>query len=142
MTDQNEGELEKTVKGNERFIIAEMGRDPFSSRKIPIVVESSHKRFTKGYRFDYGFLNLSIEEGYTVLIRSPDSKGKVIVDLLDLTNPDNAFAKKEHMRTRQSEYYGSVRESDLHSAEEFADDALVRGAINSGYSVMFRQPGE
>ena len=30
------------------------------------VVESDHKRFTKGTRFDYGFFTIVTSEGYTL----------------------------------------------------------------------------
>ena len=31
------------------------------------VIESDHPRFTKGYRFDYGFFNIATEGGYTIV---------------------------------------------------------------------------
>jgi hypothetical protein len=31
------------------------------------VIESDHKRFSKGTRFDYGFFNIATDEGYTII---------------------------------------------------------------------------
>lgn len=32
------------------------------------VVESDHKRFAKGSRFDYGFFDVATNEGYTIIL--------------------------------------------------------------------------
>jgi len=31
------------------------------------VIESNHKRFIAGSRFDYGFFNIATDEGYTIV---------------------------------------------------------------------------
>ena len=31
------------------------------------VIESNHKRFINGSRFDFGFFNIATEEGYTII---------------------------------------------------------------------------
>ena len=31
------------------------------------VIASSHKRFSKGTRFDYGFFNVATDEGFTII---------------------------------------------------------------------------
>lgn len=31
------------------------------------VIESDHKRFVKGHRFDYGFFDIATSEGYTII---------------------------------------------------------------------------
>lgn len=31
------------------------------------VIESDHERFSKGTRFDFGFFNIAISEGYTII---------------------------------------------------------------------------
>ena len=36
--------------------------------KAMIVIASDHERFSNGTRFDYGFLNVAISEGYTIII--------------------------------------------------------------------------
>lgn len=39
-----------------------------ASWKIPIVTKSDHPRFIKGARFDWGFVQIALREGYTVEI--------------------------------------------------------------------------
>jgi len=44
------------------------------------VIESDHKRFTKGSRFDFGFFGIATDEGYTIvslpLLTKSTKKGK------------------------------------------------------------------
>ncbi len=35
---------------------------------IPVVVASSHPKYTPGTRFDYGFMQTAIREGYSVML--------------------------------------------------------------------------
>lgn len=44
------------------------------------VIESDHKRFIKGSRFDYGFFNIATDEGYTI-ISLPMEKIKLKCDI-------------------------------------------------------------
>jgi hypothetical protein len=50
----------------ERYIIAQMEREDSQYGSIPVVVFSNHPRFVAGTRFDYGFLHISLDEGYSV----------------------------------------------------------------------------
>lgn len=57
------------------LIVARMMRDPYSGtfsisegNFIPIIQYSDHPRFRVGSRFDYGFLQVAIAQGYAVLI--------------------------------------------------------------------------
>lgn len=56
-----------------RVIVAEYGPDSPASgydveHRIPWVVCSTHERFVEGTRFDYGFLQIALRDGYEVLI--------------------------------------------------------------------------
>ncbi len=56
-----------------KIIIAEMVRDnvqPYEEwgNIIPSVVYSNHPRFQVGCRFNYGFLQVALGEGYDVLL--------------------------------------------------------------------------
>ncbi len=35
---------------------------------VMYVQESNHPRFTVGKRFDYGFMSIAVEEGYTITV--------------------------------------------------------------------------
>jgi len=39
-----------------------------SGAGIPVVIASNHPRFKPGNRFDYGFLQVALAQGYTVII--------------------------------------------------------------------------
>lgn len=60
-----------------KFIKAEMQLDrayPYSRGPfpfIPYVVEGNHPRFKTGTRFDYGFLQVALQDGYQVTIKPP-----------------------------------------------------------------------
>ena len=41
--------------------------EEFGYGKAMRVIESDHPRFTKGYRFDYGFFRIATDEGYTII---------------------------------------------------------------------------
>jgi hypothetical protein len=49
-----------------RFIVAQLEREDSMYGSIPVVVMSNHPRFVAGTRFDYGFLHISLDEGYSV----------------------------------------------------------------------------
>lgn len=66
---------EDYMKGGEkmRIIIAQMVKDNVPPYKdeggiIPSVIYSNHPRFQLGCRFDYGFLQVALREGYNVLL--------------------------------------------------------------------------
>ena len=50
------------------------------------VIHSTHPRFVEGYRFDYGFANISSNEGYTIVILPVDD---------DPIEPDEEWTKEE-----------------------------------------------
>ena len=50
----------------ERFIVAQLERENSEYGSIPVVLASNHPRFVPGTRFDYGFLHISLDEGYSV----------------------------------------------------------------------------
>lgn len=39
----------------------------YAGQQIMEVVESTHPRFIKGTRFDYGYAEIALEEGYTIV---------------------------------------------------------------------------
>lgn len=41
--------------------------DAFGYGKAMRVIESDHPRFVKGSRFDFGFMSIATDEGYTIL---------------------------------------------------------------------------
>jgi hypothetical protein len=49
-----------------KFIVAQLERED-RIHAIPMVVFSNHHRFTSGTRFDYAFLQIALDEGYSVL---------------------------------------------------------------------------
>lgn len=49
------------------YIIATLRKEEPPYGACPVVLESNHPRFTIGTRFDYGFLQIALDEGYTVL---------------------------------------------------------------------------
>jgi len=56
-----------------RYIIAKMEKDwvpPYSTRgdTIPVVIEGTHPEYVKGTRFDWGFLQAAIEDGYKITV--------------------------------------------------------------------------
>ena len=38
------------------------------------VIESDHSRFSKGTRFDYGFLSIATDQGYTIISLPTDKE--------------------------------------------------------------------
>lgn len=55
-------------KAAPKFIITEMQPEGDGRAGIPVVIMSTHLRFVPGYRFDYGFLQIALREGYSVTI--------------------------------------------------------------------------
>jgi hypothetical protein len=56
-----------------KYIIAKMEPDwilPYSKWKnnIPVVIEGNHPEYIKGTRFDWGFVQTAIDDGYEVTI--------------------------------------------------------------------------
>ena len=45
------------------------------------VIHSTHPRFVEGYRFDYGFANISSKEGYTIIILPVDEERDYTTEL-------------------------------------------------------------
>lgn len=57
----------------EKVIVAQYTEDwvpPYAGHNggIPVVIASNHPRFQPGNRFDYGFLQVALAQGYTVII--------------------------------------------------------------------------
>ena len=53
-------------------MIAEMMEDTvemYKGSKIPFVIKSDHPRFNNGTRLNWGFLQVAIEDGYTVTVK-------------------------------------------------------------------------
>lgn len=64
-----------------KIIIAQMVKDnvrPYRDEGgiIPNVIYSNHPRFQPGCRFDYGFLQLALDEGYNILLLQKDEESK------------------------------------------------------------------
>lgn len=47
---------------------------------IPVVEASTHPRFTAGTRFDYGFIQVALRDGYDICIRQllPNEKSSEV----------------------------------------------------------------
>jgi len=57
----------------ERIIVAQYVADwvePYAEcgEGIPLVIVSNHPEYTSGTRFDYGFLQVALAQGYSILI--------------------------------------------------------------------------
>lgn len=48
-------------------IVAQIQLEKSEYEVCPVVVVSNHPRFKEGSRFDYGFLRIALDEGYSVL---------------------------------------------------------------------------
>ncbi|MBS3117373.1 hypothetical protein J4430_00630 [Candidatus Woesearchaeota archaeon] len=74
--------LEETVSTahqdiGRKYIVAQMVPDtiePYASqgKLVPRVVKSSHPQYQTGNRFDYGFLEVALGQGYAVAILPKD----------------------------------------------------------------------
>ena len=49
------------------IIVKWVSEDKWGYGKAMRVIESSHKRFIKGSRFDFGFFNIATNEGYKII---------------------------------------------------------------------------
>lgn len=49
------------------IVVKWVPEEAFGYGKAMRVIESSHKRFVKGSRFDYGFFGIATDEGYTII---------------------------------------------------------------------------
>jgi hypothetical protein len=49
------------------IIVKWVKEDDFGYGKAMRVVESTHERFSKGTRFDFGFFSIATDEGYTIV---------------------------------------------------------------------------
>lgn len=56
---------EKNCNFKNQIICGLRHDDPWGGT-IPIVLESKHERFVRGTRFDYGFMQCSIDDGYYI----------------------------------------------------------------------------
>lgn len=68
--------INSKIVDENKIIIAEMKQDRCGSyvdNFIPYAIFSKHERFTVGTRFDYGFLQVALEEGFMVIIRPKDA---------------------------------------------------------------------
>jgi hypothetical protein len=50
-----------------KIIIVKWVKDDGMYGKEMRVIESTHKRFVKGHRFDFGFFSIASEEGYNII---------------------------------------------------------------------------
>ena len=49
------------------IVVKWVKEEGFGYSKAMRVIESDHKRFAAGSRFDYGFFNIATDEGYTII---------------------------------------------------------------------------
>lgn len=49
------------------IVVKWVKEEEFGYGKAMRVIESSHERFVKGTRFDYGFFGIATDEGYTII---------------------------------------------------------------------------
>ena len=49
------------------IIVRWVKEEEFGYGKAMRVIESDHKRFSKGTRFDFGFFKIATDEGYTII---------------------------------------------------------------------------
>jgi hypothetical protein len=62
-----------------KLIMAEMRPDScemYAGQDIPVVVLSDHPRFVPGVRFDYGFLQCALRDGYDVVLKNRDKESE------------------------------------------------------------------
>lgn len=56
------------------IIVRWVKEDEFGYGKAMRVIESDHPRFTKGSRFDFGFMSIATDEGYTIISLPMENK--------------------------------------------------------------------
>lgn len=49
------------------IIVRWVTEEDYGYGKAMRVIESDHERFTKGSRFDFGFMDIATGEGYTII---------------------------------------------------------------------------
>lgn len=64
-------------KSNPNQIHCKLVEDTFYNGPIPRVVKSNHPRFVVGKRFDYGFMKVSIEDGFTLFYNAKAGEQEV-----------------------------------------------------------------
>lgn len=74
--------------------------------KAMMIIESDHQRFTKGSRFDFGFMRIAMDEGYSIISIPMLSNQSPITDVVI-------------ERIRQDEKWGGPVHDDLHPTYEF-----------------------
>ena len=58
--------LETTKFIGKTIVIQWVKKDSFYEKAMRVIV-SDHPRFTVGYRFDFGFMSIATDEGYTIV---------------------------------------------------------------------------
>lgn len=51
-----------------KFIVVQRRPEESIYKSAMFVIASSHERFTVGSRFDYGFMGIASEDGYTITV--------------------------------------------------------------------------
>lgn len=55
------------TKKKKEIIVKWVKEKEWGYGKAMRVIESTHPRFSKGTRFDYGFFSIATDEGYTII---------------------------------------------------------------------------
>jgi hypothetical protein len=78
-----------TKENPSKFIVAMLRPEGGQYNSCPYVIESNHPRFVAESRFDYGFLQIALAEGYNVLFvgNTIPSEAKRWEDGYQATNP-------------------------------------------------------
>lgn len=64
----SKGEIPITIhQSNINIIECELREDRWYDGFIPYVIKSNHDRFTRGTRFDYGFMLCALRDGFTII---------------------------------------------------------------------------
>ena len=64
-----------------KYIIAKINPESTVYGCCPYVVESTHGRFTNGTRFDYGFMQVALSQGYLVTVLPQDKNKQKLKEL-------------------------------------------------------------
>lgn len=62
-----------------KFIVAQLELENSEYGSIPVVLLSNHPWFVPGTRFDYGFLHISLDEGYSVFFIAREIPERVAI---------------------------------------------------------------
>lgn len=60
------GKFVTIIQDDDSKIIECMLKEDSLDGIIPVVVKSTHKKYTRGTRFDYGFMNCALKDGYMI----------------------------------------------------------------------------